>query len=40
MIFVVDDRAEDHHDIHDMDEAGMRLISGGWPVFLSRCSEG
>ena len=27
MIFVGDDWAEDHHDVHLMDEAGKRLAS-------------
>ena len=27
MIFVGDDWAEDHHDVHVMDEAGRRLAS-------------
>ena len=27
MIFVGDDSAENHHDVHVMDEAGLRLSS-------------
>ncbi|MEM6110782.1 hypothetical protein AAHS21_31920 [Mycobacterium sp. 050272] len=47
MIFVGDDWAEDHHDVHLMDDSGMRLMglepraSGnrvliGGTLFLSR----
>lgn len=35
MIFVGDDWAEDHHDVHVMDEAGLRLASRRLPEGLS-----
>jgi transposase len=35
MIFVGDDWAEDHHDIHVMDEAGLRLTSRRLPEGLT-----
>jgi transposase len=35
MIFVGDDWAEDHHDIHVMDEAGLRLSSRRLPEGLT-----
>jgi hypothetical protein len=31
MIFVGDDWAEDHHDVHLMDDSGMRLASRRLP---------
>ena len=35
MIFVGDDWAEDHHDVHIMDEAGKRLASKRLPEGLA-----
>jgi Transposase len=35
MIFVGDDWAEDHHDVHVMDQAGLRLASRRLPEGLS-----
>jgi hypothetical protein len=35
MIFVGDDWAEDHHDVHVMDEAGLRLSSRRLPEGLT-----
>src|SRR4051812_15671010 len=35
MIFVGDDWAEDHHDVHVMDEAGKRLASKRLPEGLA-----
>ena len=35
MIFVGDDWAEDHHDVHVMDEAGARLASRRLPEGLA-----
>jgi hypothetical protein len=34
MIFVGDDRAEDHHDVHVMDEVGTRLAARRLPEGL------
>jgi len=38
MIFVGDDCAEDHHDVHVMDEAGLRLSAPRLPEGLGRVS--
>ena len=38
MIFVGDDWAEDHHDIHVMDAAGVRLASRRLPEGLAGVS--
>ena len=35
MIFVGDDCAEDHHDVHVMDEAGLRLSAPRLPEGLT-----
>lgn len=39
MIFVGDDWAEDHHDVHLMDEAGKRLASRRLPEGLTGISR-
>jgi transposase len=39
MIFVGDDWAEDHHDVHVMDEAGRRLASRRLPEGLNGISQ-
>ena len=36
MIFVGDDSAENHHDVHVMDEAGLRLSSRRLPKGVPR----
>ena len=38
MIFVGDDWAEDHHDIHVMDAGGARLVSRRLPEGLAGIS--
>ena len=39
MIFVGDDWAEDHHDVHVMDETGARLASRRLPEGLAGIGE-
>jgi transposase len=39
MIFVGDDWAEDHHDVHLMDESGVRLVSRRLPEGLAGIGE-